>query len=187
MGSLATLTGTNLTGKVIAVTFDGIAARMLSQTATQIKVQVPDGLGAKTSSQVVVTVDGTNSPAMTISLAAVAPAIFADGVVNQDNSANNATNGAPVGSILQLFLTGLPENTGTVLVKIHDREDLVPVWSGPAPGAIGIQQVNVTIPSDLPAMTTSALVCGMDPSGNKVCSAPAQLTLADAPQTDPQQ
>jgi uncharacterized protein (TIGR03437 family) len=53
----------------------------------------------------------------------------------------------------------------------------VPTYAGPAPGNPGVQQVDVAVPADLPAMTTTALVCGLDASGNKVCSAPAPITL----------
>ena len=34
-----------------------------------------------------------------------------------------------------------------------------------------------TIPSDLPAMMSEAVVCGLNTSGGKVCSAPAPLAL----------
>jgi uncharacterized protein (TIGR03437 family) len=176
-GSIATVKGTKFSGKSVAVTFDGTPAKVLYTDEGQINVQVPDGLGNKSSAQVVVTVDGQNSPAMTVPLAYVAPAIFSNGILNQDSSGNNATHGAMVPSIVQIFLTGLPESVGTVMVKIHDREDLVPAWSGAAPGLPGVYQVNVAVPGDLPAMTTTALVCGLDASNNKVCSAPAPLTL----------
>jgi len=111
-------------------------------------------------------------------LASVAPAIFANAIMNQDNSGNNATSGAPVGSIVRIFVTGLPESIGTVLVTIHDRVDLVPDFAGPAPDNPGEQQVNVAVPADLPAMTTNVQVCGLDDAGNKVCSAPAPITLS---------
>ena len=145
---------------------------------TQINLRVPEGLGTKASAQVVVTVDGSSSPAMTVPVATVAPAIFANGILNENGSGNNATSGARVSSIVQIFLTGLPANAGTVLVKIHDREDLVPVYAGAAPGLPGVQQVNVAVPGDLPAMMTEVLICGLDAAGGKVCSAPAPLALA---------
>jgi len=179
-GSIATIKGTRFTGKSLAVTFDGVAATILYSNDTQINLQVPESLGTKASAQVVVTVDGVSSPAMTVPLAAVAPAIFANGILNEDSSGNNATSGARVGSIVQIFLTGLASPAGTVLVKIHDREDLAPLYAGPAPGLPGVQQVNVVIPGDLPAMMTEALVCGLNAAGAKVCSAPAPLALTAA-------
>jgi uncharacterized protein (TIGR03437 family) len=176
-GSVATIKGTRFTGTNVSVTFDGIAAKVLFSNDTQINLLVPDGVGAKSAAQVVVTVDGASSPATAVALASVAPAVFNNGILNQDSSANTATSGAAVGSIVQIFLTGLAQTTGTVLVKIHDREDLVPAYAGPAPGNPGVQQVDVAVPADLPAMTTTALVCALDTLGNKVCSAPAPITL----------
>jgi uncharacterized protein (TIGR03437 family) len=176
-GSLATLKGTKFTGKTVAVTFDNIPATVLYTNDSQLNVQVPDGLGAKTSAQVVVTVDGLSSTPMTVPLAFAAPAICDSCVLNQDFTVNTATSGDPVSNIVHIFLTGLPESGGTVLVKIHDREDLTPAFTDVPPSLPGLQQVDVVIPGDLPAMTTMAQVCVVDASGNKVCSAPAPLTL----------
>ena len=93
---------------------------------------------------------------------------------------NNATSGANVGSTVQIFLTGLASPVGTVLVKIHDREDLVPVYADAAPGLPGVQQVNVAVPSDLPEMMSEVVICAVNQSGAKVCSAPAPMTLKAA-------
>jgi uncharacterized protein (TIGR03437 family) len=178
-GSLATIKGTKLSGKNVAVTFDGSAAQLLSVADAQIDLQVPPDLASKASAKVVVTVDGVSSPAQDVALANVAPAIFANGILNDDNTMNGPDNGALVDSVVQIFVTGVPGGI-TVLAKVHDREDLVPLYAGQAPGITGVQQVNVRIPADLPAMTTDVLVCGLDQSGQKVCSAPARITLADS-------
>ena len=111
MGSLATLKGTKLSGKSVAVTFDTIPATILYSNDSQINVQVPDGLGTKTSSQVVVTVDGLSSTPMTATLAFAAPAICDSCILNQDFTVNTATSGDPVSHIVRIFLTGLPEIT----------------------------------------------------------------------------
>jgi uncharacterized protein (TIGR03437 family) len=181
-GSIATISGTKFTAKTtLSVTFDGVSATVLFSSDTQINVLVPDGVAGKTAAQVVVTVDGSSSPATPVSLAAVSPAIFTNGILNPDYSVNNATNGALVGSNVVILVTGLPESIGTVLVKIHDRDGLVPVSAGPLDGNPGVQQVTVAVPSDLPAMTTQAEVCGTDSAGNLVCSAPAPITLTTPP------
>ena len=65
-----------------------------------------------------------------------------------------------------------------MLVKIHDRVDLVPASTSVPPGLPGLQEVDVAVPGDLPAMTTMTQVCGLDSAGNRVCSAPAPITLA---------
>jgi uncharacterized protein (TIGR03437 family) len=109
----------------------------------------------------------------------LAPAIFANGVFNEDSSVNSESNPATVGTALQIFSTGLiPAVQVPIMVKLHDRQ-LTPVFAGPAPGEMGVNQVNVIIPSDLPAMTTQVSVCGygmMNPS-QPICSPPMDLTL----------
>lgn len=179
-GSLATIKGTNLAGTSVAVTFDGLPARLLYTSDTQINLQVPAGLGSKTSAQMVVTVDGTAGPAQTVALAPVAPAVFTGGVLDQDGTANGAAAPAAPGSVIQIFATGLAAAGDQVTVKIHDRDNLLPVYAGPAPGLDGVEQINVAVPGDLPAMLTSVLVCA--PSGSqRVCSHPAPLVLGEKP------
>jgi uncharacterized protein (TIGR03437 family) len=180
-GSIAAISGSKFSGKSLAVTFDGTAAKILNSSDTQINVLVPDGLGSKTSAQVVVTVDGLTSTAMTVPLAFAAPAICANCILNPDYSVNTATSGAAASSVVHIFTTGLPESGGTVLVKIHDRDGLVPASWGADPDLPGLQVVDVAVPGDLPAMTTTALVCVVDGSGNQTCSAPAPITLTAAP------
>src|ERR1019366_8719057 len=83
-GSLGTLLGANLSGKLVSVTFDGSAATLLYVGATQINLQVPASLGSKTSATLLVTVDGSSSAPQVVALASVWPAIFAGGVLTPD-------------------------------------------------------------------------------------------------------
>lgn len=174
-GSLATIWGSHLGGKDVTVTFDGVAARLLYASDTQINVLVPSTL-AKMSVPVVVTVDGA-SATLPVAMLPVAPAIFNPGVLNQDNSVNSAAHPAAPGSVIQIFGTGLPSASHGVTVKIHDRDNLVPIYAGLAPGIEGVQQVNVAIPADLPAMRTNLFVCALSPDGTQTCSQPAVLVL----------
>ena len=175
-GSLATIQGTKLGGRVVSVTFDSLPAQMLFNGDQQINVLVPSGLGVKTTASVVVSVDGLSSPASTVQLASMAPAIFPGAVLNQDYSVNSGTNPATVGSIIQVFATGL-SGSGAITAQIHDRIITVPYYGGPAPGLTGVQQVDIVVPSDLPAMTTDVYVCG-NIGGQTVCSSPARVTLS---------
>ena len=176
-GSLATIKGSKLGGKVVSVTFDGIPARLLYTSDTQINLMVPAELGSRPSAQVVVTVDGVSAAAMTVQLAVTAPSIFANGVLNQDYSANAPDVPAQVGSIVQIFLTGLNLPEGwSPMVRLHDREIESLFYAGPAPGIPGVQQVDVQVPDDLPAMTTEVKVCATS-SASRICSAPAKITL----------
>src|SRR6202167_5682514 len=60
-GSIATLMGSQFSGKNVSVTFNGIPGQVLFSNATQINLVVPASLGVATSAQVVVTVDGVVS------------------------------------------------------------------------------------------------------------------------------
>jgi uncharacterized protein (TIGR03437 family) len=168
-GSLGTLLGANLSGNSVSVTFDGSAATPLYWAATQINFQVPASLGSKTSATLVVTVDGSSSAPQTVALAPVWPSIFAHGVLNEDNTGNTAGNAAMAGSPLQIFATGIPANA-TVSVQMADRNNLVPWYAGAAPGLTGVQQVSVTIPSDLAPGATQLIVCATAGSA-QACSA----------------
>jgi uncharacterized protein (TIGR03437 family) len=168
-GSLGTLFGANLSGKSVSVTFDGNAAILLYAGATQINLQVPAILGSKTSSILVVTVDGSSSAPQTVALAPVWPAIFAGGILNQINTENKVGAAAAPDSVLQIFATGIPASA-TVSVQIADRKNLIPLYAGAAPGLTGVQQVNVQIPSDLAASATQLTVCATAGS-TQACSA----------------
>ncbi len=167
-GSLGTLLGANLSGKIVSVTFDGSAATLLYIGASQINLQVPASLGSKTSATLVVTVDGSSSAPQVVALAPVWPAIFAHAVLNQDYSENTARTAAKAGSILQIFATGIPASA-TVSAQIADRRNLIPLYAGAAPGVPGVQQVNVAIPGDLSATTTQLTICATAGS-QPVCS-----------------
>jgi uncharacterized protein (TIGR03437 family) len=168
-GSLGTLFGANLSGKSVSVTFDSNGATLLYAGASQIDFQVPAILGSKTSSILVVTVDGSSSAPQTVALAPVWPAIFAGGILNQDNTENKAGAAAAPGSVLQIFATGIP-TSATVSVQIADRKNLIPLYAGVAPGLTGVQQVNAQVPSDLAAGATQLIVCATAGS-TQACSA----------------
>jgi uncharacterized protein (TIGR03437 family) len=176
---LAILTGTNLQGKAVAVTFDGIAATILSATNTSIEVQVPPTLAPNPTSKVQVTADAGQSAALAVAVTDVAPVIFPNGVLNQDSSVNSVSNPAALGSEIQIFSTGLMGAVqAPVLVKLNDRQP-TPVFAGPAPGLIGVNQVNVVVPSDMTATTAQLQVCGYSASNpsQPVCSSAVNVAL----------
>jgi len=174
-GSLATLMGSNFGGKNVAVTFDSLPARLLYTSDTQINLQVPDGLASKNSASLVVSVDGSSSAPQTVMLAPAWPAIFAHGVLNQDNRENTAASPAVAGGILQIFATGIPANA-TVAAQIGDRSGLIPLYAGAAPTVPGVQQVNVAVPSDFSAQTTQLVLCAST-GGQTYCSAGTTLNI----------
>jgi uncharacterized protein (TIGR03437 family) len=177
-GSLGTLFGSRFTGRDLAVTFDGLPARVLFFKDDQINLQVPAALRGRTVAQVVVTVDGVASAPFAVSLAPFAPGIF--GTLNQDFTVNGPNNPAPAGTVIQVFATGLPEEgSATILARIHDLEPELPLYAGPAPGFPGVQQVNARIADYLPAMTTDVRLCAQPPGrpAERVCSPPSRITL----------
>lgn len=172
-GSLATLKGARLSGKSVAVNIDGLPASLLYVSDSQINLQVPSALGRKTSAQLIVTVDGVDSVPFAVSLTQLAPAIFNNGILNQDNSPNSSSNSAAAGTVVQIFATGWDRAPNTaVTARIGDRAVESLLYAGPAPGLIGVQQINFAIPSGLPVTTPDLRVCV-----NSVCSPPAKLSL----------
>ncbi len=176
-GSFGTIKGSNLSGQSTSIAFDGIAAKIVYVSGNQLNFLVPADLTRRSSAQLLVTVDGVPSAAQSVQLADVAPGIFNPGILNQDNSINSPSNPALVGSVIQIFATGLlPPEGGSVDVKVHDQSNLVPLYASGAPGIPGLQQVNVRVPAGLPGITTQAVVCGTS-AGQRVCSPPAEITL----------
>lgn len=173
-GSLATVMGTNLSGKAVSVTFDGLAADLIYVGATQINLRVPAGLAGKNSATMVVTVDGVSSAPQMVVLAPAWPAIFSNGVLNQDFTANGPGSGAKAGSYVSIWATGIPDGA-TVSVQIGDRKNLVPAYAGAAPDVPGVQQVNVAIPDDMPAGTPPLVVCAA--TGTLTACSPAHTLV----------
>src|SRR5204863_8038555 len=124
----------------------------------------------------VVSADGVSSPPRLVAVSAFAPAIFSRGILIQDYSVNDASHRADGGSVIQIFLTGL-SGVGSISARFHDRDIFTPYYAGPAPGLLGVQQVNLVVPTGLGMITTEVYVCGTDAAGAKVCSVPSQVYL----------
>ena len=173
-GSLGTLMGTGFAGKNVSVTFDGMPATLLYTGANQINLQVPAAVASKNSSTMVVTVDGNSSDPVQVSLAPAAPAVFSNGILNQDNSLNAAAKPARPGDILQVFATGIPAGAA-VTVQIGGQANLLPLYAGVAPDVPGVQQVNVAVPNGVSG--TSPLIVCATTGGQSYCSAATTLIL----------
>jgi uncharacterized protein (TIGR03437 family) len=175
-GSLATVWGSNLAGQNVTVTFNEMPAKLLYTGAKQINLQIPPGLSGQSSVQMVVTADSASSAPFTVALRGVAPAIFTPGVLNQDNTLNSPANPAPLGTILQIFLTGMPDSGAIATVTIQNRS-LVPLYAGAAPGLLGLEQVNVAVPADLQGVTSNLTICAMGTGSQQYCSQPESIAL----------
>jgi len=113
-------------------------------------------------------------------VADAAPAILPNGVLNVDYSVNSALAPALAGSAFQIFATGLPLN-GTISGRVHDIDIFTPLYAGPAPGAIGIQQVNLQIHPLFLTFQTFVYVCGQVSGGPRTCSPAVPIWLQKAP------
>ena len=175
-GSLVSIWGSNMAGQNVSVTFNGTPANLLYTGAQQINLRVPMALAGQTSAQMTVAVDGVNSSPFTVPLIATAPAIFTPGVLNQDNTVNSSANPAPVGTVLQIFGTGMPDSGGAFTATIQNRS-IVPQYAGAAPGLPGMQQVNVAIPADLLGTASKLTVCVTGAGNQQYCSQPESIAL----------
>ena len=178
-GSLATVQGRHLAGNNVFVSFDGLPAKILFDSDTQINLLVPAALAGKQSSQMIVIVDSNASAAQTVALAPFAPGIFQNGILNQDNSLNSATHPAARGSIIQIFATGL-SGSGAITGRIGGQVIDPPIYGGPAPGIPGVQQVNLRLPAGLVGTSVNVQVCGgvAGVPDQAVCSPAVAVPLA---------
>ena len=166
-GTIATIFGQRLQGGTVTV--NNVSARVFFTNDTQINFEIPSSLPVSGAVNVVVRVEDRPSLAKAITLAAAAPGIFPGAVLNQDFSANSAANPALSGSVVQIFLTGLP--SGNTKVRIHDYT-IDPLYAAAAPGFIGLQQVNAMVPESLQSITSDISVCA-----GSVCSPNRPITV----------
>jgi uncharacterized protein (TIGR03437 family) len=175
-GSLATVMGTLFSATGLSVTFDGTPAQILFSNTTQINLLVPEALQGKTTSQVVVSVNGVASAPQTVSLAAFAPGIFSNGILNQDNTVNGSAHAAPLGTIIQIFATGL-SGTGVITAAIGGQAVTQPYYAGAAPGIPGVQQVDLLLPDNITGNSVAVSVCGGLTAAQVTCSPAVQIAI----------
>ncbi len=160
---------TSLGGAQVLV--GGKAAPLFYVSPSQINFQMPTDVAGATAS-VVVSSAGLTGIGANVKMQAEAPGIFTassggagqGAVLNSDNSPNSAANPAATGSVVQIFATGLgvtspPAVTGQPGAPVEplNRTAAMPVvkiggvpsdilYSGLAPGYIGLYQVNARVP-----------------------------------------
>ena len=159
-GSLISLFGVGLAqAKVL---FDSLPVPLLMSTDTQINTQVPI-----TATGLVQVVAGTTVLLnTTLTIAPSAPGIFTGpgGIgpavaANQDGTVNSNTGPAPQGSVVAFYATGIGQ--GSVGVMIGGVTASV-LFSGDAPGFIGVSQINAQIPT---GVTSGTLPLSMTAGG----------------------
>ena len=153
------------------VLFDGIPGPLIYAMSSQTTVMVPYSVAGKSSTQMVIVYQGRSSAAITLPVAAAAPALFSSdfsgkgngAIVNQDNSYNSPSNPADQGSVVQLYGTGEGQTSpagvdGRIATAVFPKP-VLPVrvtvgginadvlYAGAAPyAAAGVFQINARIP-----------------------------------------
>ena len=155
------------------VLFDGMPAPLTYVSATQVNAIVPFELDGAVSTKVVVEVLGLDSTPAIESVAPSSPAIFAvaggkgqGAILNQDSSPNSTQNPAALGSVLQVFATGIGQTSpagsdGLIAgaMPVSPALDVTatvggidaPVqYAGSSNGLVaGVTQINVQIPPEV--------------------------------------
>jgi uncharacterized protein (TIGR03437 family) len=169
-----TFTGFPLTTSLAGVTVNvnGANAPMFYAGSGQVNIQLPFATGVGTAELTVSDGCGSSGQAA-FNVAQAAPHIFqnaagqATAVLNQDYSVNGPTNPAKTGSIVMVYLTGIgPVSNqpadGAAASMTQLSPSLLQPWSatvsgwaanvdwvGLAPGYVGLDQANVTVPTGL--------------------------------------
>jgi uncharacterized protein (TIGR03437 family) len=145
----------------VQVFFDSTAAPLFYVQAGQVNAQAPYEIAGRETTHVEVRYNGRIVGAADIAVAAVSPALF-QAAANQDGSINSADAPAARGSIVVLFATGegltdSPSVTGLAAGAPYAHPRLpvrvavagIPaevLYSGAAPGFVGLMQLNVRVP-----------------------------------------
>ena len=156
------------------VTFDGISAPLFYVGAFQVNAQVPWELAGKTSTVARLVYRGVPSNAVTLGMVAAvpdlltAPGSFQAAAVNENGTINDALSPAPRGSIVSFFAVGLGQtvpasstglravSTGSMAAPVTLRVGGVAaeiLYAGPAPGLVGVVQINVRVPDAVPLVS----------------------------------
>lgn len=148
----------------VTVTFDGIAAPLVSVQANEIDLVTPFELTGQHTSIMQVTYNGQQSNK--VQLAVVARQVNVLEVLNADGTLNSATNPAKAGTVIALYVTGVgqtnPPGINGQVNAAPFAPPAVPLdarvaignnptsfqFIGAAPGLIaGIMQLNVLVPT----------------------------------------
>ena len=158
-GGIVSIFGAGLSGSTVTV--NGEPAAVLAALPFQINAQIPADIPTGTAAITVASAIGNASASAAIS--AVAPEIFSlsstqAAIVNQDNTLNTPSNPASRGSYLVIYGTGFGATGSsgalspvrTALSVVIGGAALVPAFAGLTPGSVGLDQVNLQLPSTIP-------------------------------------
>jgi len=163
-GALAVVTGSNLTGGIVDL--DGVTLTQLSANDSQIVFYVAPGIGLGNATLRVTAPSGVQAVAA-VNIAAAAPGIFPGGVLHAGTGQSALTVPVHAGDYLEIYCTGINVNSGTPTVFIGPAP-AQPVYNGPAPGFTGVCQVDVQVPSGVPAGVQAVVLSAASIHSNSV-------------------
>ena len=154
------LDSTQLSGTTVR--FNAIPAPLIYTSATQVAAQVPN-MFLVSRAQVTVTYEGRTSAPLPVQVAGSSPGVFtldASGkgqavVLNLDASVNTAANPAKIGDVISLFVTGLQQEDGPLMVTIGGGAAIVTSTRNLSSGVL---QIDARIPGGIQTGSTVPVV-----------------------------
>jgi uncharacterized protein (TIGR03118 family) len=144
------------------VEVNGVPVPLLYASPIQLGIQVPSELTGGSTATVQVIVDGQPSAASTLNVATFSPGIFAGGIAHANNTAVTTANAAVAGETITIYANGLgqtspavptgqlPSGTAASVTTPTVTIDSLPAqvqFSGLAGCCVGLNQINVVVPS----------------------------------------
>ena len=180
----------------VQVTFNDVPGPIFFTNRTQVNVQAPYELAGSDFATIKVISGGVTRTTLVSAVVAATPAIYSLSggkgqivALNQSGALNGPTAPAKPGEVLVFFASGdgqlnpagrtgvpaaapLPVTAQAVAVEIGGKAARV-LYGGPAPGFVGLMQLNVLVPEDVEAGPAVAIVLRVGTQGS-----PAGSTVA---------
>ena len=177
-GSLETLFGANLAGGWnsqaaypwpttlggVKVMLGGIALPLLYVSDNQINFYVPAGTPSGAAAITVLTPSGA-APTAPVTVVDAQPGIFPGAIRHAGTADSAVTTPVHTGDYIEIYCTGLGAVTPTVFVG---AVPVTPVYSGLAPGFVGLYQVDVRVPAGLAAGPQSVILASGTAHSNEI-------------------
>jgi uncharacterized protein (TIGR03437 family) len=172
-GTLATLTGVNLSGGQVSLAGAPLASSYAGDT--QINFYIPDSVTQGSATLTVQTASGS-SATTSIQVGAVAPGIFPGAVLHAGTAISAATTPVSAGDYIEIYCTGLgPTRLVNSLQQTVDAPTVFvgaipvqPAYSGLVPAIAGLYQIDVQVPAGLAPGAQSLILSVSQAHSNQV-------------------